>query len=556
MSASGKKKLRKEQSASKLTERQRQEMVEAKKLRNNTIIFVTAMVLVVAIALSTLGIRAIDRSGVLQKNTLALTLNDYQLNSVTLSYFYNDAIRNQYNQWYSSYQTNTDTYVKMMYGLDTTARLDKQIADKETGETWADKFVKQAIEDAKDCYAMYDMAINDKDFSLTDEQKEQIASALETTEQTATLYGFESLEQYLEMQYGFGADVDSYKDYLEKTMYSYAYSTNYRDALNYTPEELANRLKSNPHNFSHFSFASYSLSFTNFLEGGTKGADGTTTYSDAEKDAARQKMKDVAESLAKATSVEELDKLIAALEINKDNQNAKSSQSKRVTYSQMSEVIAKWATEEGRKAGDIAAIPNPTVTKNDDGTETSVLDNYFVVLLQERDDNGTYMANVRHLLVQFEGGKQNSSGGMDYTDAEKAKAKQEAEDLLNGWKNNNPTQESFIALVKEKSDDSSKETGGLFEDIHIDSQYVENFKNWCIDPKRQKDDVEIIETEYGYHIMYFVDYDEMTYQDYLITEDLKNADYEEWFTAIVNAMDVVNGDFSRLDLDKIISSNY
>ena len=84
MSASDKKKLRKEQSSAILSERQKQEQAEAKKLKIYTISFVSVMIAMVIITLSILGVRAVNNSGIIQKNTVAATIGDRELNSVSL----------------------------------------------------------------------------------------------------------------------------------------------------------------------------------------------------------------------------------------------------------------------------------------------------------------------------------------------------------------------------------------------------------------------------------------------------------------------------------------
>ncbi len=554
MSASSKKKLRKEQNAAQITEKQRQQKAEAKKLKTYTITFVTAMILVVAIALSIVGYRAVIQSGVFQKNTIAATVDGRELNSVELNYFYVDAINNLYNQWYSQYSTYTDSYVKMLYKLDTTAPLNSQTQNEETGATWADYFVDLALEDAKATYALYNKAASEK-YELSEDDRKQIESARETNSKMATLYGYKKVDDYLEAMYGYGSDEESYNEYLELTMVAYAYSRDYSEALDYDDAAIREHEKEHYNDYSSYSYASYYMTYTSFLEGGTKGEDGKTTYSDAEKDAARAKLKETAEALAKATSVEELDKMISELEINKDSKTkVESTKNDRKLYSSLNEnVIAKWLSEEGRKAGDIGAVVSTTTTKNDDGSETTTEDGYYVVLLQKVDENKDYMSNVRHLLVQFEGGKKDDDGNTVYSDAEKAIAKSEAEGHLTTWKEGAATEDSFIELVKEHSDDSSKSTGGLFENINPDSNYVPNFLNWSIDPERQKGDTEVIETEFGYHVMYYVGDSELTYRDHMISEDLREADYTEWYEATLKPVTVTEGKTSYLDLDRIIS---
>jgi parvulin-like peptidyl-prolyl isomerase len=93
---------------------------------------------------------------------------------------------------------------------------------------------------------------------------------------------------------------------------------------------------------------------------------------------------------------------------------------------------------------------------------------------------------------------------MTYSDEEKAAAKAKADEILAAWQAGEATEDSFAALAKEKSTDpGSASNGGLYEDIYP-GQMVAAFEDWCFDPFRKAGDVEMVETEYGWHIMYFV----------------------------------------------------
>lgn len=120
-------------------------------------------------------------------------------------------------------------------------------------------------------------------------------------------------------------------------------------------------------------------------------------------------------------------------------------------------------------------------------------------------DAGLY-SSVRHILIIPEGGVQNESTGlMDYTDDEWEACLVEAEGVLNTWKAGEATEKSFAALVPDYSEDTgSLETGGLYEGIYFAASYVEEFRDWAIDPNRKPGDTDIVKTYYGYHIMYFV----------------------------------------------------
>lgn len=116
------------------------------------------------------------------------------------------------------------------------------------------------------------------------------------------------------------------------------------------------------------------------------------------------------------------------------------------------------------------------------------------------------VSSVRHILIAPEGGETDEeTGETTYSDKELAAAKKKAEKLLKAWKKGAATEESFAALVQDNTDDTgSAETGGLYEGITPTSNYVENFLKWSVDMSRKTGDTEIVETEFGYHIMYFV----------------------------------------------------
>ncbi|MBR4864192.1 MAG: peptidylprolyl isomerase [Oscillospiraceae bacterium] len=92
-----------------------------------------------------------------------------------------------------------------------------------------------------------------------------------------------------------------------------------------------------------------------------------------------------------------------------------------------------------------------------------------------------------------------------FTESQWAECLAKAEKILQEWKDGEATEESFAALVATYTEDpGSASTGGLYEDINPTSSYVENFLNWSVDMARQPGDTDIVQTEYGYHIMYFV----------------------------------------------------
>lgn len=108
--------------------------------------------------------------------------------------------------------------------------------------------------------------------------------------------------------------------------------------------------------------------------------------------------------------------------------------------------------------------------------------------------------NVRHILFAL-----NTAEDAPPAEAEEARAaaKTKAEELLASFLEN-PSEEAFAELAKVNTEDpGSKDNGGLYEDVYP-GQMVDPFNDWCFDASRQPGDTGIVETSYGFHVMYFV----------------------------------------------------
>ena len=112
--------------------------------------------------------------------------------------------------------------------------------------------------------------------------------------------------------------------------------------------------------------------------------------------------------------------------------------------------------------------------------------------------------DVRHILIQVEGGTTDEEGNTVYSDEEWAACEAEAQAILDQWLAGEKTEDSFAALANEKSEDPGSNTnGGLYENVYV-GQMVEPFETWCFDESRAYGDYGLVQTSYGYHVMYFV----------------------------------------------------
>ncbi|MBR2048899.1 MAG: peptidylprolyl isomerase [Oscillospiraceae bacterium] len=524
MSASHKKQLRKEQNAAQMTEKQREAQNEAKKLRLYSIAFVAVLVLLVLVA----AVTAVSSSGIIERNTTAVTVDNTKVSAVELNYYYIDSINNYLGQW--------GDYLALT-GLDSSKALDDQIFSEADNLTWADYFIQQATTNIHSVYSIYNKAIAEG-YTLSEEDRQAIESNLSTTALYAQFYyGYADLNSYLVGMYGAGANEETYRAYAEVQYIASAYANDHYDTLEYTDEQIAAVLAENPFNYTSYNYNYYYLPSTDFLQGGTQGEDGKITYSDEEKAAALEAAKAAAESLvAQAAEINTdvlFDKAIKALNIKDD---AAATVMKNKMYTTISATMQDWVADPDRVVGDLGMIANETTSTDADGNETTTTNGYYVILFLGANDNTYKMNNVRHLLVSFEGGTKGEDGTTVYSDEEKAAAKAEAEELLNQFLAGEQTEEAFAALVTEKTDDTaSAETGGLFENIHLASNYVEGFLNWANDDARTVGETGIVETEYGYHVMYFVGESEESYRDALIITELRDKDMTAWEEGLVEA---------------------
>lgn len=540
MSASRKKQLRKEQAAATLTEKQKKQNKESRRLKLATVAFFVALALMVGLVVCI----AVNNSGLIDRATTALLVGEHKLNSVEFNYFYMDAVNSFYNT-YGSYAS--------LFGLDTSKPLSAQEYGGDEGWTWADYFVDQAKLNAASTYALYDAAVA-AGHTLTDDEKASIDSNIESITSYATQYGYTDVGSYLAAVYGKGASVKSYKNYSEIQALGSSYYSAYQEALNFDDAALRAHEADKYAEYSSFNYASCYLAAASFYEGGETDSEGNTTYSDEEKAAGLKAAKAAADELAKATTVEELDEAYAALSINAADEDAASSKSVDTRYSNVTSALRDWVADTARKAGDITVIENTSTTTGEDGNEVTNVTGYYVVRFESVNDNTFPLVNVRHILVAFQGGTTDDNGTVTYSEEEMATAKTQAEALLAQWESGEATEASFAALATEKTDDTaSAEDGGLYNDVYP-GQMVTNFNDWCFAEGRKPGDTGIVESSYGYHVMYYSSDSTTNYRDYLITTELTSEAMSSWYEGLTEAITTTEKNVSRVNRDLMISS--
>ena len=344
---------------------------------------------------------------------------------------------------------------------------------------------------------------------LTEDEIKEIDSQFEEIRKTAKENDY-SVNRWLRLQLGYGVTEKLIRELTEDMYLAQKYYDKVtEDTTNaVTADRIDKEYADNKDDYDVVDLRVYA--FAANLGSNHKHEEGEDHDKEHEKAEAEAKKKAEA-FLAKATDEE---KFIAAAKseiLTADNKSTKdpdaSTLVEKAKYatltSSYSEAVAKWVYDDARKAGEIAVVDG------ENGT-------FYVVMMKNapHKDTSIYSSDVRHILIQFP--EKNTDGTATsvkddkgnttkkITEATKKATKEKAQAILDEYLKN-PTEDNFAKLAKEKTEDpGSKDKGGLYEGVMNDGKYVKPFTDWSIADGRKVGDTGIVETDYGYHVMYFV----------------------------------------------------
>ena len=497
-----------------------------------------------------------DAQPAVDGDATVLTVGDHDISVRQMNYFFMDSV----SQWYNNYGAYA-----AYFGLDFQKSLDEQVYDQTTGQTWGDYFLAEAVEVVKLTYAMYDAA-QEAGYTMPEAELTQLQAMFDSMEEQAQYYGYENADEMLKTIYGEVSSSESYQEF--GMMYSLAnsYASHYAETLrdSYTDEMLRAFEGGTPYVYNNYTYATVYLDLDAFLIGGTEDSDGEMVYTDEEVAAAKKLLASAAGQLSAPdiNTVEKLNEAIKAMEQElaqakgeqiEDEKYSTATENVDMAYSKISSLMQEWIRDEARVSGHITAMPYESTGTGEDGTEVKTLEGYYIILFQERNENLFPLANVRHILVAFEGGTTDSTTGQTiYSEEEKEAAKKAAEELLAQWLEGDATEESFAQLANECSDDGDGTTGGLYEDVYP-GQMVTNFNDWCFDESRQTGDHGIVESPYGYHVMFYAGDSQQSYRNYMVSGDKLDVDMEQWQKDLMDAVTVEEIALDLVDTGRIIA---
>lgn len=490
---------------------------EKRKAASKIIKKVVAIVLVAAIAVGLVW-KIVDDSAVIKKNTTVFSMGSaVKVSEVEFVYYYGQYLNNIYSyaQQYAYYGYDI--------GIDSTKSPDEQTygTDEEGNDMLlSDYIAEETISSLCTYKLLYNEALK-AGYKLTDDETKDINEQIEELRNTAAENNY-SLNAYLSASYGKGVNEKFLRSQIEMQQIVTRYQSDLSASLtdSYTDDEIKAAYDADKSAYNAIDARTLSFAVETLTK---KDGENDDEYK-GRQEAAVAKVKAEAEKALKACTsekafLEQAKKANSSTEdYDADTATGLTESSKSTITSYVSEDAAKWAFDSARKSGDVKLFE---VSSN--GTVTS-----YVIFFINKGTYAPLASDVRHILVSF---TDDASSTTEATDEQKASAKKSAEEIYKQWKDGKKTEDSFAALAKEKSaDEGSAVDGGLISGITSNSNYVTNFLNWSIDEKRRAGDTEIIESEYGYHIMYFCGTD-YAWKSTIRTEKA-SADFETQLTKL------------------------
>lgn len=508
MSASREKKSRQELSgAGQSDPKTAREAQQRREERRSNILYGVIAVVFVLVAVTSI----IWKSNIIQKTATAATIDGEKYTAAEVTFHYQNVYRNFLNDYYG--------YISYgMLGLNPNSSLAGQtitesdaamlgLTPEEVGQTWEDYFIDQALSQMAAVQSVLKTA-REESFVYPDSVQADLDASMASLQSSASASNL-SVDQYLRANLGGAMTEKVYRKALERSLQYEAYAQTKEDALTYSDAELEETYNADRNAYDRVSYEAITVSG---VPAATTDADGNTVEAtDEEKAAAMEAAKTTAEEILATYRAG------ASLEsfANPD---------KNITYSNpesaayASSPLLEWAFDDARREGDAQVV---------EGTSS-----YYVAVFHSKSRNEYNTVDVRHVLIQPEATTLTSEdeGYQADVDAKKAAARARAEELYNQYLSGTVSEETFAELARENSADGNAAQGGLYEQVYK-NQMVETFNDWCFDDSRNPGDTGLVETDYGYHILYFVGENE-PYWKVQVTNDLKNDAMNTWYEGL------------------------
>lgn len=481
MSASREKKKRQETLSAGAVDPRAARAAEQKAAeRKSNILYGTAAIAFVVIAVALF----VYNSGILQRNQAAVVIDGQKYTVPQASYYYQNICSNYASMFGQEYVQSMKT---QEYG---------------EGKTWDDYFKESAVDNMKFVQAAKTAAAAEN-FTLSADDETIVKNSVQNMKDSASASGY-SYGAYLKAMFGNTMTASIFESCIRDQLLASKYAADYSEKnFVYSEDDIQKYYEENKNTYDIIDGAYVSISAK--PEEKTDDEGNVIEPTDAE----------TAEALTAAGEKAQL--ILDAYKVSKDLEAAASAHdaTASTTIPGATSFAGEWFYDEARRGGDAEILTD----------ETGGM--MYVVVFNSRQRDEALDYNVRHILVTKD--NLDLPEGSEATD-EQIKAK--AEEILASW---DGTEDGFAALANDNSQDGgSNANGGLYENVTKGSM-VAAFEDWCYEDGRQSGDTGIVQSNYGYHIMYFVGYGDTQYWHYACEEALRSAAETEWQTTMTNS---------------------
>ncbi|MBR3150088.1 MAG: peptidylprolyl isomerase [Eubacterium sp.] len=419
-----------------------------------------------------------------------------------------------YNYYYNTIYQNYVQYAQQgYYQLDTTQDFSKQKTTNSKGKevTWAKLFVDDTVDRLQYILALYHAGV-ENGVTLTKEQKDNISENVKSLKESASDSDM-SVDEYIAENYGEYCGLATIKKMLTQAFIANNYYRQYLIENRPSEKEVNAYYEKHKDDYTQIKMAYIPVPYN---------ADDGTAKATAEKNAKKyakdiksvddmklaipKACKELIDQYVAAGYFEDADSCAEAIAGQIEIDIVKSDES-------FPEEGRNWLFDEKTKVNDVNVITDA--------------DNAVVyILLKASDstvsDDETY--SVRHILItpeseESDDDSKEESDSPQYTEQAWKDAEAKAKKILDEYNKGEKTELSFALLAEKYSDDTESTSngqsgmyGGLYEGVAL-GQMVPSFEEWSTDDARKYGDTDIVKSDYGYHIMYFVEDVPKYYQD-------------------------------------------
>lgn len=500
--------------------------------------------------------------GVPQQLVGAVTIDGQSYSMAELTLYYMQMFNNTYQTAYSYDSQYGEGYGKMFTGYDISVAPDAQtkVVDDKTTITWDEYFLNEAIDYMATVKRYYALAVDAK-LELTDAAKTEIDDAVASFD---SIKGDYSVSRFLGRYYGKGVTEKLFREVLEEQQLVAIYQEQRQEELkaNHNADEINGVYAKDKTAYDVVGFRWFTIDIESKAEevssevaeeGASVAVSTTKVYKEeAEAKAFIEKVK------AESNHTEETFKKVVLETVgekDKDYENYKKDQAtkiekldKETIQTNVNKEAANWLFETDKDGNYVRQAGDMKYFVSSDSKDVYII--YATGVPYQDNDKST---DVRHILVKFPETttkKAETVSGEDTSDVEettlvsdkvKGECKSEAQSILDTYNNyikenaSGKADENYFAELASKltDDTGSASNGGLLEGMRNDGQYVVEFEDWAFaegaykGQKREPGVTGIIETEYGFHVMYFSNQDTNPLWYNTILDDLVSEDWDK-----------------------------